>query len=96
MLLLYVKVQKGGGSARMRRSSPTQRRCKMSEKDRKVLRVHCNEETCQNPNVRPYLGVRWVVCRAWDDADANVARWFQCNNRVLSSKPKKKKTWKYY
>jgi len=65
MLLLYVKVQKGGGSARMRRSSPMQRRCKMSEKflgrlskDRKVLRVHCNEETCQNPNVRPYLGVR--------------------------------------
>jgi len=57
MLLLYVKVQKGGGSARMRRSSPTQRRCKMSAKDRKVLRVHCNEETCQNPNVRPYLGV---------------------------------------
>ena len=41
----------------MRQSSPTQRRCKMSEKDRKVLRVHCNEETCQNPNVRPYLGV---------------------------------------
>jgi len=45
----------------MRRSSPTQRRCKMSEKDRKVLRVHCNEETCQNPNVRPYLGVRTAV-----------------------------------
>ena len=30
-------------------------------KGRQCVRMHCNEETCLDPNVRPYLGVAYFM-----------------------------------